>query len=111
MLQPILLLHGALGTKEQFSKLIPLLEPSFDVHTFDFSGHGENVSSLRTFNMETFAYEIGGLLICLMIFGLGLWGILKVKNVMNKMIFINMVGIFFLLMNSLIVFGIISGKI
>ncbi|QHI36297.1 hypothetical protein IMCC3317_16570 [Kordia antarctica] len=58
-----------------------------------------------------FTYEIGGLLICLTIFGFGFWGILKVKNVMNKMIFINMVGMFFLIMNSLIVFGIISGKI
>lgn len=59
MSESILLLHGALGTKEQFSKLIPLLESSFEVHTFDFSGHGENVTSTRSFNMETFAYEIG----------------------------------------------------
>jgi hypothetical protein len=58
-----------------------------------------------------FAYEIGGLLICLTIFGIGLLGILKVKNVMNKMIFINIVGMFFFLINLLVVFGIISGKI
>ena len=58
-----------------------------------------------------FAYEIGGLLISLSVFGIGIWGILKIKNVMNKMIFINIVGMFFLLMNSLVVFEIIRGEI
>lgn len=58
-----------------------------------------------------FAYEIGGLLVCLAVLGLGLWGIFKVKEPMKKMIFINVVGMFFLLLNSLVVFGMIIEKI
>lgn len=58
-----------------------------------------------------FAYEIGGLLICLAILGLGLWGMLKLKELTKKMIFINVVGMFFLLLNFLVVIGIISAEI
>ncbi|MBU3011816.1 hypothetical protein KO506_10405 [Polaribacter vadi] len=58
-----------------------------------------------------FAYEIGGLLISLIILGIGLWGILKIKNIMHKMIFINTVGVFFLVINSLATFVIINGEI
>jgi hypothetical protein len=58
-----------------------------------------------------FTYEIGGFLISLTILILGLFGIIKVKNVMNKMIFINTVGMLFLLLNSIIAFQIINGEI
>ncbi|MDO3695955.1 hypothetical protein QVZ41_13975 [Wenyingzhuangia sp. chi5] len=58
-----------------------------------------------------FTYEIGGLLISLIILGIGLWGILKIKNIMHKMIFINTVGIFFLFINCFVTFGIINGEI
>ena len=36
----LLLLHGALSDHHQFDDLIPLLEDSFTIHTFDFEGHG-----------------------------------------------------------------------
>ncbi|HMR88567.1 MAG TPA: alpha/beta hydrolase, partial [Saprospiraceae bacterium] len=41
MLPTILLLHGALNTSTQFASLSQKLEPYFDVHTLDFSGHGQ----------------------------------------------------------------------
>jgi len=40
MKNPLLLLHGALGAASQFTPLIEKLKDHFDVHTFDFSGHG-----------------------------------------------------------------------
>jgi pimeloyl-ACP methyl ester carboxylesterase len=37
----ILLLHGALNTSTQFGALSQKLQTYFDVHTLDFSGHGQ----------------------------------------------------------------------
>lgn len=37
----ILLLHGALNTSNQFRTFSQKLEPYFEVHTLDFSGHGQ----------------------------------------------------------------------
>lgn len=39
----ILLLHGALNTSDQFTLLSEKLEPFFDVYTFDFSGHSQEL--------------------------------------------------------------------
>lgn len=38
--QTLILLHGALGSSEQWSELKELLKEDFDVHTLNFSGHG-----------------------------------------------------------------------
>ena len=40
MKTPLLLLHGALGTEAQFDGLISTLEERFEIHRFNFSGHG-----------------------------------------------------------------------
>lgn len=56
------------------------------------------------------AFEYGGLLICLSILLVGLLGLLKVKEPMNKLIFINLVSTLFLLLNTLIVVGVIIEK-
>jgi pimeloyl-ACP methyl ester carboxylesterase len=40
MKNTLLLLHGALGAASQFTFLKEKLKDHFDVHTFDFSGHG-----------------------------------------------------------------------
>jgi pimeloyl-ACP methyl ester carboxylesterase len=40
MAPPLILLHGALGSTDQFSSITPLLKGDCDVHTFNFSGHG-----------------------------------------------------------------------
>jgi pimeloyl-ACP methyl ester carboxylesterase len=54
----LLLLHGALGSKSQFSSLIPLLEESFQIHTLDFEGHGSAPLKKRPFRMDHFAENV-----------------------------------------------------
>jgi len=56
-MKSILLLHGALGTKGQFSKLISELEKSRNVYSFNFEGHGGRPSN-RSFNMHHFSENI-----------------------------------------------------
>lgn len=54
----ILLLHGALGAKEQFKVLLEMLTGSFDVHSISFSGHGNGNLYGDEFTIELFAKEI-----------------------------------------------------
>ncbi len=54
----LLLLHGALGSKSQFSSLIPLLEKAFEIHTLDFEGHGSSPLKKRAFRMDHFAENV-----------------------------------------------------
>ncbi len=54
----ILLLHGALGSKEQFNELAGVLAESYDVHSFSFSGHGARELTGEPFSIELFAQEI-----------------------------------------------------
>ncbi len=53
----ILLLHGALGSEAQFTKLKKELSYSFNVHTLTFEGHG-GLSSNRPFSMEVFVENV-----------------------------------------------------
>jgi pimeloyl-ACP methyl ester carboxylesterase len=50
----ILLLHGALGSSEDFDKLKPLLEKNYIVHTINFPGHGGNEMAV-SFSIDFFA--------------------------------------------------------
>jgi pimeloyl-ACP methyl ester carboxylesterase len=54
----LLLLHGALGSKSQFSSLIPLLEETFHIHALDFEGHGSSPLRDRAFRDEHFAENV-----------------------------------------------------
>lgn len=54
----LLLLHGALGSKSQFSSLIPLLEEAFQIHVLDFEGHGSSPLKNRGFRMDHFAENV-----------------------------------------------------
>ncbi|MES2621406.1 MAG: alpha/beta fold hydrolase [Bacteroidota bacterium] len=54
----LLLLHGALGSKEQFSDLEIALSNTFKVHTFNFAGHGKRLSHHHSFTMQNFAHEV-----------------------------------------------------
>lgn len=54
----ILLLHGALGAKEQFKVLSEMLTGSFDVHSISFSGHGTGNHFDIDFTIELFAKEL-----------------------------------------------------
>ena len=52
----LLLLHGALGSTEQFAELQSLLAKKFDVFTFNFSGHGGRSAS-DSFSIELFVND------------------------------------------------------
>ena len=56
-MQDLLLLHGAIGTKEQFDLLALSLKPKFNVHTINFGGHGGSFSG-GDFTIENFANDV-----------------------------------------------------
>jgi len=53
----IILLHGALGASVQLQKLADKLNTTFDVHLFNFSGHGGKPFE-NEFNIPHFAIEL-----------------------------------------------------
>jgi pimeloyl-ACP methyl ester carboxylesterase len=57
-MQHLLLLHGALGSKDQFQSLIPLLEDTFQVHTLNLHGHGGQPLPDSSFSIELFSEQI-----------------------------------------------------
>jgi pimeloyl-ACP methyl ester carboxylesterase len=57
-MQQLLLLHGALGSKDLFQPLIRALENEYQVHTFNFSGHGGRPFPDTAFSIQLFAEEI-----------------------------------------------------
>ncbi len=56
-MKKILLLHGALGTKEQFKKLKSVLEEKHQVYDLDFEGHGSFFSD-KEFSMSLFVKNV-----------------------------------------------------
>jgi pimeloyl-ACP methyl ester carboxylesterase len=57
MKEKLLLLHGALGSKNQFSPLIERLEEYFDVYAMNFEGHG-GIESRIEFSIHTFTENV-----------------------------------------------------
>lgn len=57
-MKELLLLHGALGSKEQFSDLEIALRDKFKTHTLNFSGHGQRVSHHHAFTVQNFSHEV-----------------------------------------------------
>lgn len=57
MKEILILLHGALGSKNQFRSLIVRLEEYFDVHAFNFEGHGGNESA-NEFSIQLFTENL-----------------------------------------------------
>lgn len=57
MNQKLLLLHGALGSKDQFTLLKEQLSSEFEVHTLDFEGHGNRPSS-HSFSIDLFVANV-----------------------------------------------------
>ncbi len=53
-MQPILLLHGAIGSMNQLFPLKNELSAQFDVHCFNFPGHGGD-SAVESFSITDFA--------------------------------------------------------
>jgi len=58
MKRPLILLHGALGCKNDFDSVLPLLSNSFEVYNFNFSGHGYQDFSTKGFGIEVFTEEL-----------------------------------------------------
>lgn len=54
----ILLLHGAIGAKDQFRVLRELLSAEMEVHTMNFTGHGGGEIPEEPFTIDMFAGDI-----------------------------------------------------
>lgn len=54
---PLLILHGALGAKDQFEALKKDLSENFEVHTLNFSGHG-GLPFAKDFSIDRFKEEL-----------------------------------------------------
>ncbi len=57
-MQPLLLLHGAIGASEQLNELALHLGRNFKVYTLNFSGHGGKSMPEAPFSMELFAEDV-----------------------------------------------------
>jgi pimeloyl-ACP methyl ester carboxylesterase len=57
-MEKLLLLHGALGSQNQFNELRKALNPFYEVHTLDFYGHGSEVFSIDTYSISGFAAQV-----------------------------------------------------
>jgi pimeloyl-ACP methyl ester carboxylesterase len=55
MQRPVLLLHGAIGASDQLDALGAKLSATYDVHTFDFPGHGGTPMPAAPFSIPSFA--------------------------------------------------------
>lgn len=56
-MKDILLLHGALGSKEQMNPIAKLLKTDYNIHSFNFEGHGSTLSN-GDLSMTLFANSI-----------------------------------------------------
>lgn len=56
-MQQLLLLHGAIGAKEQFNALTSKIDNAFIVHTLNFSGHG-GAAADGEFSISRFADDV-----------------------------------------------------
>jgi esterase/lipase len=54
----LLLLHGALGSQEQFAELKEALGRDFTIDTLSFSGHGRTESQQHAFTIQNLSHEV-----------------------------------------------------
>ncbi|MES2410685.1 MAG: alpha/beta hydrolase [Bacteroidota bacterium] len=57
-MQKLLLLHGALGSAENFNQLTLLLQTDLEIFTLDFEGHGQNNVSEKPLTIPGFANQV-----------------------------------------------------
>jgi len=57
-MKELLLLHGALGSKDQFADLEIALADKYKIHTINFSGHGRRPSHHHAFTIQNLAHEV-----------------------------------------------------
>jgi len=58
IMQKLLLLHGAIGSQQQFDELKSHLQSDFEIHTLNFSGHGGNPIPGEPFSIGLFAKDV-----------------------------------------------------
>ncbi|MBC7862468.1 MAG: alpha/beta hydrolase [Bacteroidia bacterium] len=54
----LILLHGAMGSKEQFEGLERLINQEYDLHILNFSGHGMAEFYFPEFSVQAFAEQV-----------------------------------------------------
>lgn len=54
----LLLLHGAIGAKDQLQPLVELLKTGYHVHTLNFDGHGGAAMPAESFSIPLFAKNV-----------------------------------------------------
>jgi len=59
-MEPLILLHGALGTSKQFDFILPQLKEYFDVYLLDFEGHGDAGPTDSPFRISYFSENVLG---------------------------------------------------
>jgi len=57
-MEKILLLHGAIGSREQLQPLANVLKNKYEVHTFNFEGHGGLSIPSEPFSIPFFAEQL-----------------------------------------------------
>jgi pimeloyl-ACP methyl ester carboxylesterase len=57
-MENLLLLHGALGSKEQWGFLADRLADKYEVHVMDLPGHGKRASEEHSFSIPLFAEDV-----------------------------------------------------
>lgn len=57
-MQPLLLLHGAIGSKDQLVSLHTELSKDFTVYSLDFAGHGSSTVNANEFSIPLFAQQV-----------------------------------------------------
>jgi pimeloyl-ACP methyl ester carboxylesterase len=57
-MQHLILLHGAIGAKDQLQPLANRLKNDFNIHLLNFSGHGGNPFPEKPFSFQLFAQDI-----------------------------------------------------
>jgi len=57
-MQDLVLLHGAMGAKDQLEELAKLLSPAYRIHLINFAGHGGKAFDAVPFSIPEFAESI-----------------------------------------------------
>lgn len=57
-MKPLILLHGAIGAKDQLVPLTDALKKDYDVHTLSFSGHGGEAYPTNGFSIANFVEDV-----------------------------------------------------
>ena len=57
-MKALILLHGALGARDQLQPLVDALQDGFNVHSINFSGHGGTAFPSKPFSIDLFAHDV-----------------------------------------------------